>query len=155
MDKVMEKLSAMSPGEKLIAAAGIVLLIASFLPWYKVSFSIAGFSASASANGWEAPGALFSILAVLIGLVMAIAVLAPKFSTVQLPDLGSSVTWGQAYLGAGVVALILVIIKFLNESSSLSYGFFLGFICVLALAAGGYMLYTEEKGTQPFWSQRR
>ncbi len=151
----MEKINEMSTGEKLIAGGGIVLLIASFLPWYKVTASFGGFSASASANGWDAPGSLFSILAVLIGIVMAAAVLAPKFSTIQLPDLGGSVTWGQAYAGAGIAALVLVIIKFLNESSHLSYGFFLGFLAVLALAAGGYMLYTEEKGTQPFWSSRR
>lgn len=150
----MDKINEMSTGEKLIAGGGIVLLIASFLPWYKVSGSVFGASLSYTRSGWESPGALFSILAVLIGLVMAGAVLGPKFGNMQLPDLGSA-TWPQAYMGSGVAALALVIIKFLNESSSLSYGFFLGFLAALALAAGGYMLYTEEKGTQPFWSNRR
>lgn len=151
----MDKINEMSTGEKLIAGGGIVLLIASFLPWYKVSVSALGFSASASASGWESPGALFSILAVIIGVVMAAAVLAPKFSTVQLPDLGGSLTWGQAYFAGGIATLVLVIIKFLDHSSNLSYGFFLGFLAAIALAAGGYMLYTQERGTQPFWSNRR
>jgi hypothetical protein len=140
----MDKINEMSTGEKLVAAGGIVLVIASFLPWYKVSVSFGTFSASASANGWEAPGAIFSILAVIIGVVLAGAVLGPKFANMQLPALGS-VTWGQAFVGGGAAALALVIIKFLNESSSLSYGFYLGFLAALAVAAGGYLLYTEEK----------
>lgn len=150
----MDKINELSTGEKLIAGAGVALLIASFLPWYRVSVSFGEFSASASANGWQDPGALFSILAVLIGVALAAAVLAPKFGNVQLPALGS-ITWPQAFFGGGVAALVLVIIKFLNESSSVSYGFFIGFIAAVALAAGGYLLYTEEKGAQPFWSNRR
>jgi hypothetical protein len=140
----MDKINELSLGEKLIAAGGVLLLIASFLPWYRVSVRFGEFSASASANGWEAPGALFSILAVLIGVVLAGAVLGPKLGNMQLPALGS-ITWGQAFVGGGAAALILVIIKFLNESSSISFGFFLGFIAAAALAAGGYLLYTEEK----------
>jgi hypothetical protein len=140
----MEKINQMSTGEKLVAGGGVVLLIASFLPWYKVTVSVGTFSASASANGWEAPGSIFSILAVIIGVVLAGAVLGPKFGNMQLPALGS-VTWGQAFVGGGAAALALVIVKFLNESSSLSYGFFLGFIAAAAVAGGGYLLYMEEK----------
>ncbi len=150
----MDKINELSLGEKLIGGGAVLLLIASFLPWYKVTVSFGGFSESFSANGWEDPGALWSILALLIGLAMAVAVLGPKLGNMQLPALGS-VTWGQALLGAGAVALAFIIIKFLDESSSISYGFFLGFIAAVALAAGGYLLYTEEKGTQPFWSSRR
>ena len=150
----MDKINELSTGEKLIGGGGILLFIASFLPWYKVTVSIGDFSASASANGWEAPGAIFSILAVIIGVVLAVAAVGPKLGNMQLPNLGS-VTWGQAFVGGGAAALALVIIKFLNESSSLSYGFYLGFIAALALAAGGYMLYMEEKGGTPFWNSRR
>lgn len=140
----MDRINELSTGEKLIAGGGIVLLIASFLPWYKVTASFGDFSVSASANGWEAPGAVFSILAVIIGIVLAAAVLGPKFGNMQLPDLGS-VTWGQAFAAGGIAAIVLVIIKFLNESDSLSYGFYLGLLAAAALAAGGYLMYSEEK----------
>lgn len=140
----MERINELSTGEKLIAGGGIVLLIASFLPWYKVSASFGDFSVSASANGWEAPGAVFSILAVIIGVVLAGAVLGPKFGNMQLPALGS-ITWGQAFAGGGIATIVLVIIKFLNESDSLSYGFYVGLIAAAALAAGGYLMYSEEK----------
>jgi len=141
----MDKINELSMGEKLISGGGILLLIASFLPWYKVSFDLGPIgSTSFTANGWEAPGAIFSILAVIIGVVLAGAVLGPKLGNMQLPALGS-ITWGQAFVGGGAAALALIIIKFLNESSSLSFGFFLGIIAAAALAAGGYLLYTEEK----------
>lgn len=140
----MDKINEMSTGEKLIAGGGIVLLIASFLPWYSASAGFGDFSVSFTANGWEAPGAIFSILAVIIGVVLAGAVLGPKFGNMQLPALGS-ITWGQAFVGGGVAAVVLIVIKFLNESSSISFGFYLGVIAAVAIAAGGYLLYTEEK----------
>ena len=48
--------------------------------------------------------------------------------------------------GSGVAALVLVILKFLNESSFLGFGFYLGFIAAVALAAGGYLYFTENGG---------
>ena len=98
-----------------------------------------------SRNGLQSPGALWSTLAILIGIAMAGTIAAVKFGNVQLPALGGSMTWGMLYLGGGGAAVALIVIKFLNESSSLSFGFFLGFIAAVALAAGGYLLYTEEK----------
>jgi hypothetical protein len=137
---MVDKINELSMGEKLIAGGGVVMLVASFLPWYRVSF----LGVSASWNGWEAPGAIFSILAILLAVALAGAVLAPKFGNVTLPALGS-ITWGQAFLGGGAAVLVLVIIKFLNESSSLSIGFYLGFLAAVAVAAGGYFMFKEEK----------
>ena len=145
----MDMVNQMTTGQKLVAAGGILMLIASFLPWYKVSFSLApGFSSSISRSGWQSPGALWSILAVLIAVVMAGVVLA-RLGNVNLPDLGS-VTWGQAMLGAGAAVVILVIIKLANEASHLSFGFILGIIAAALLAGGGYLMYTEERSGQGF-----
>ena len=137
----MDKINALSNGEKLIAGGGIVILVASFLPWYSIDV----LGVSFTRNGWESPGALWSLLAVIIGVVMAAAVVVPKFSDMKLPDLGS-ITWPQAHLGLGAAALVLVIIKFLNESSELGFGFYIGFLAALALAAGGYLYFTENGG---------
>jgi hypothetical protein len=141
----MDMVSQLSMGQKLIAGGGILMLIASFLPWYKVSFSVAqiGFSTSVSRSGWQSPGGIWSILAVLLAVAMAGVVIA-RLANVALPDLGS-VTWGQAMLGGGVAVAVLVVIKLLNHSSNLSFGFFLGIIAAVALAAGGYLLYSEER----------
>jgi hypothetical protein len=137
----MDRIQAMSNSEKLIAAGGVLMLIASFLPWYRVSFL--GFSVSA--NGWEAPGALWSILAVVVGVALAAAVLLPKFANVNLPDLGG-VTWGQAFLGGGIAAAVFVVLKLVNESSSMSFGFYLGIIAAALLVAGGFLAFQEEGG---------
>jgi hypothetical protein len=138
----VDKINSLSNGEKLIAAGGVVLLIASFLPWYSVDFGEFG---SIDRNGWESPGAIWSVLAVIIGVIMAAVVLAPKFGNVALPDLGS-VTWAQALLGLGSAALLFIILKLINESSSMAFGFFLGILAAIALAAGGYLYFTERGG---------
>ena len=142
----MDKISSLSLGEKLIGAGGIIMLVASFLPWYKVSIVFGEFGrVSASFNGWEAPGAIFSILATLIAVALAGTIAAVKFGNVQLPPLSGSLTWGTLYFAGGVATLLLVAIKLLNESSALSFGFFLGLVAALVLAGGGYLLYSEEK----------
>ncbi|HLG11239.1 MAG TPA: hypothetical protein VI876_05715 [Dehalococcoidia bacterium] len=138
----MDKLNTLSNGEKLIAGGGVLMLIASFLPWYKYDFSDL---ISVSRNGWQSPGAFWSLLAVVIGVAMAVAILGPKFANLQLPDLGS-VTWPQAHLGLGVAALVFIILKFINESSYMSFGFYLGIIAAIALAVGGYLYFTEHGG---------
>ena len=142
----MEKLNALSMPEKLIAGGGLLMLIASFLPWYKVSFDIAGISGSVTRNGWESPGSIWSVLATLIAVVLAGTIVAVRFGNMRLPDLGSGISWAMIYAGGGAVIVLCIILKFLGESSSISYGFFLGIIAAIAIAAGGYLIYQEEKG---------
>jgi hypothetical protein len=139
----MDKINQLSLSEKLIAGGGILMLVASFLPWYSIDFGIEGFG-SVSRNGWESPGAIWSVLAVLLGIAMVVVALGPKLAGMSLPDLGG-VTWGQAMLGAGALVALCIIIKLINESSYMDIGFFLGILAAVALAAGGYLMYTEEK----------
>lgn len=141
----MDKFNAMSIGEKVILIAGVVMLIASFLPWYRVS----AFGVTFSANGWEAPNAIWSILAVFVGLAMSATVAAKTFTDVQLPaDIGGQ-SWDRIYLGGGALALLLVVLKFITESSNLSFGFYIALLAALALAAGGALTYRDEGGVLP------
>jgi len=148
MDKWLEKFMALSIGEKIIIIAGLVLFIDGFLPWYSVSASaeILGerISANWSANGWESPGALWSLLAILIGLAMSGVVAVKALTEGVIPENVGGFTWPKILLGGGAAALLLVVIKFLNESSELGFGFYLGFIAAAALAAGGFLMYREE-----------
>ena len=68
MDKWIEKFKALSIGGKIILVAGVVLFIDGFLPWYSVSLGPLG---SFTRSGWQSPGAIWSILAILIGLAMS------------------------------------------------------------------------------------
>jgi hypothetical protein len=144
MDKLMERFMALSVGAKIILVAGVVLFIDGFLPWYKVSFQIFGESVSASRNGWESPGAIWSVLAVLVGLAMAVLVVLKDLTDVQIPDNVGGVSWPRIFLGGGLATLLLLVIKFLNESSHLGFGFYLGFLAAIALAVAGFMMFREE-----------
>ena len=141
MDKLIEKFMALSIGEKIIIIAGLVLLIDGFLPWYSVDLGPFG---SVTRNGWESPGALWSMLAILIGLAMAAVVILKGLTEVEIPDNIGGVSWPKILLGGGVAALVLVVIKFLNESSHLAFGFYLGFIAAAALAVAGFLIFREE-----------
>jgi hypothetical protein len=140
MDKLIERFKLLSMGEKIILIAGVVLFIDGFLPWYSIDIG----PLSWTRNGWESPGAIWSILAILVGLAMACVVVLKNFTEGVIPDNMGGFSWPKILLGGGVAALVLVVIKLLNESSSLGFGFYLGIIAAAALAAAGGLMYREE-----------
>jgi hypothetical protein len=141
MEKLLERFNALSIGEKIILVAGIVLFIDGFLPWYSIDLGIV----SVTRNGWESPGAFWSIVAILIGLAMAGVVVAKSFTDVVIPDNVSGLTWPRIYLGGGVAALVCVLIKLLNESDYMGFAFYLGIIATAALAVAGFLMFREER----------
>jgi hypothetical protein len=149
MEKLVEKFMALGIGEKIIIIAGVVLFIDGFLPWYSASACGEVFGericASASASGWGAPGAIWSILAVLVGLAMGAVVVVRGLTEAEIPDNVGGVSWPKILLGGGLATVLLVLIKLLNESSHLGFGFYLGILCVVALAVGGFLMFREEE----------
>ena len=138
-------LSKLNRSDRIIAASGLVLFLSAFLPWFKAEFG--GFSGTA--NGWDM-SFIFGGLPALLGLLSAGIVLATKLGNAKLPEMPFSS--GQAMLGAGALATLLVVIKFLvGEDApsgwdvSRSWGLFLATIAALALAGGGYLAFQEEK----------
>ena len=141
MDNLMQKFNTLSLGEKIIVPAGAVLFIVGFLPWYSVDLGTFG---TYTRNGWESPGAFWSIMAILIGLAMAAVVVVKNLGTVAVPDNVGGVTWPKIHLGAGVAALVFVLIKLGNESSHMGFAFYIGIIAAAALAGGGFLMFREE-----------
>ena len=141
MDKLVERFKAMSMGEKIIIVAGVLLFIVGFLPWYSVDLGPFG---TFTRSGWESPGAIWSILAVFIGLAMAGVVIVKGLTNVEIPDNVGGLSWPKILLGGGVAALAFVLIKLLNESSSMGFAFYLGIIAAGALAVAGFLMYREE-----------
>lgn len=139
-------LSKLSTSDKVIAGSGIVLFIASFLPWFKVE----AFGFSATANGWDV-GFIWAGLPALIGLLAAGIVLATKLGTMEMPRM--QVSTGQAMLIAGAIAAFFVVLKLLmGEDGPVdrAWGLFVATIAALGLLAGGYLAFQEEKsGTGP------
>jgi len=159
---ISAKFSALSMGEKLILIGGIVFaLSAIILPWIKVSAkAVAGFAgSSATKSGVGDPGGLWGWLAVLVALILAGIVIA-RIMDMQLPALPPQYTWGQVFAAGGGLLLVLTLLKAwriqaLDVSGGLGvdvldksfgFGFFIGIIAAVAVAVGGYMMYTEEKG---------
>ncbi|MGB2694153.1 MAG: hypothetical protein WBD55_03080 [Dehalococcoidia bacterium] len=143
MNSVLEKFGALSIGEKIIIVAGAVLFIDGFLPWYSIDLGVATFSR----NGWQSPGAIWSILAVLIGLAMAGAVIVKGFTDVVIPDNVGGLSWPRLHLGAGVATVLLVLIKWVNENDYLGFAFYLGLIAAVALAVAGALMFREEQAS--------
>lgn len=145
MEKIVEKFQALSIGEKIILIAGAVLFISGFLPWYSIDLGVV----SLSRNGWQSPGAFWSIIPAFVGLAMAGVIAVKTFTDVALPDDIAGQSWAKVHLAGGALALLSVIIKFINENSYLGYGFYLGFLAAAALAVGGFLLFKEEGGMLP------
>lgn len=138
---IMEKFKGLALGEKIILIAGLVLLIDSFLPWYSVDLGPFG---SVNRSGWQSPGALWSILALLIALAMTASVGIKSLSPGTLPDNVSGQSWPRIYLGGGIAAALAIVIKLINENSYMGFGFYVGIVCVVALVVAGVLMYREE-----------
>jgi hypothetical protein len=154
---MMAKINALSLGEKLVGGGGIVMLVASLLPWIKISVKgAAGFAgASASKSAWGAPASIWSILAVFVAIVLAGVILA-RVMNMTLPALPSNLTWGQVFGGGAAAIVVLMILKAWRITAvdtggfadkSFGIGFFLGVVAMIAIAYGGFLLYSEDKGS--------
>ena len=142
----------------VLAAAGLVALISTFLPWYKAteSGSVSGVSQSASitVNGWNSSpqgsldgqtitGPLVWIPMLLL-LIFGILALRALFAPQLLPGK----LYCQVGIGVGALGVILVVVRWLtffkpptdedgvtlNVSSGADYGLYLGLLAALVFA---------------------
>ena len=140
-------LSKLSQGEKAIAGSAVVLLIASFLPWFKLDLGIA----EPSRNGW---GNVLSMLGILVGLVMLLQIVLAKFTTTKLPT--PPVPWGRVHLILGVAAFALILLQAVVGDSVLgvdldrAFGLFIGVLAAAGLAYGGFVRSKEPEVTPGF-----
>jgi hypothetical protein len=138
-------LKKLTPGEITIAVSGVVLLIFSFFKWYDFSISVLGHSVGASYNGWDDPAQLSSILAILIGVVMAGHVIATTLAGLSLPERLGSVGWGVFYVAGGVLSFLFLLLKFLDYNDGTKFGFYISLLASLGLAVGGFLT-AKERG---------
>jgi hypothetical protein len=133
--------SKLTLGDQIAAASGIALIIALFLPWYGVDVNVGGFSASESANAWEALS-FIDILLFLIGLV-AIGVPVAK-ATDSLP---AEVPGPLLVLAAGGLGVLLVLFRLIDLPTpdggggvdfGRKFGVFLGLIATAGIAYAGW-----------------
>ena len=118
--------------DQLFLGAGVLVFIASFLPWYGVSYnlSFAGVksSGSASINAWHS----YATLGLLLILAATVVAAVRMFAADTLPDL--PVSWNLIVMGLSVVGALLVVIRSLNLPSASGPGTDVG------LRWGGWIL---------------
>lgn len=152
-------LNKLTTSDKIITGSGILLFIAYFLPWFKVDN---GLGNSVNFSGGDV-GFLWSTFPMLLGLIAAGVVIASKMFDVKLPAL--PIPWGQAFLGLGALAALLVLLKLLIGESVFGFDLdrafclFIAAIAAIGLAAGGFLKFQEgddapatggDTGSAPF-----
>jgi hypothetical protein len=138
-------LKKLAPGEILTAICGVLLLIVSFFPWYGIDLGPLG---DFNRNGWQEPDAFFSIVAVILGVILAAHVIAEKLAGLNLPERLGSVGWGMAHMIGGVVAFVFVLLKWLMNTDFTKFGLYAGLILTAGLAIGGFLM-AKEAGELP------
>jgi hypothetical protein len=131
----------LSPAGIVILAAGVVMLIGSFLDFY--SYAGVGFNAWSGAQGFGIFG--IATVVVLCGLVMAGQVAVSAFaSNVDLPDRVLGLTWDQVHLALGFQAALMMLAFLIRAKGQASFGigFWFMLLAGIALLVGAVMRVT-------------
>jgi drug/metabolite transporter superfamily protein YnfA len=143
-------LNRLTLGGRIVAIAGLLLFIDSFLPWFRACAELpailgGGKVCGGTHNAWN--NAL-SLIAVLVALALVGLVLAELAGT-ELPALGT-ITWAQVQLIAGGVVALFVVLQVLigDSGASRSYGAYLGIVFAAALLYGTF-LRSREPSSRP------
>jgi len=137
----------LSPANVVILAAGVLILIGSFLAFYKVS--VAG-SGSASVNAWDRGQFMIATLPALLGSFMALQVGLVAFGHIDMPNRLLGLTWDQVHLVLSLQAALLML-SFLARTrfsatfdtfrieTTLGVGFWLMLVAAIGLVVGAFM----------------
>jgi hypothetical protein len=147
----MDKLK-LSTANIVILVAGVVMLIASFLAFNKVSlpsFNEGGIhiGGSHSYSAWSSHFFLIATIPALIGIVMAAHVAVTAFAPqVKLPEKVLGLTWTQIHLVLGFQATIMMLAFLIQSTSPLDkgIGLFLMLIAAIALLVGAVLRMQEK-----------
>jgi hypothetical protein len=141
-------------GDVIAAAGGLALLVVMFLDWYAAGgvteVADRAIEVSVGFSAWEA-FAVTDVWLALTGLAaIALGVATATRRSPALPVAASVIT-----SALGVIATLLVLYRILNQPGpnefiEVEFGAFLGFLAVLAIAAGGwYSMRDEEWDVEP------
>jgi hypothetical protein len=132
------RLAALSQGERIVLAAGLLLAIdLLLLPWHSVDLDCL----SATPTGVQSPYSGYGIAALILVLVMISQIAASKLLAVSLPAPG--VPWAQIHLVAGVFVFVVLAVKLARLSDYLGYGAYSGVLAGLLVAYGAYLIARE------------
>jgi hypothetical protein len=133
----------LSPGQRIAAAAGVLLFIDLFLDWYSAGNS----TFSISADAWQVFSWVDLVLAVTC--VLAVGVAAQAMGLLKLP-----VNLAQLLLPVAAVATVLVLYRLLNQPGpndliSNEFGAYLGLVLSAAVTYGAFRAQGEPAAVVP------
>jgi hypothetical protein len=135
-------LKALSTGTKLIAVAGILLLIDTFLAWQKVSVEVSGVEvASASQNAWHGFWGVVMGLALVALLVWVGLQIANVDINVDLPD-------AMLTLVLGAIVFVFALLKNLIDDYS-HWPSYVGVVLAALVGAGAWLRWQEGETAAP------
>ena len=139
----------LSPPNIVILVAGAVMLVASFLGFYKIDLP-AVLGGSRTFSAWSDGQFLIATLPALLGVVMAAQVALVTFGNVDLPDRVLGLTWDQIHLALGFQAALMMIAFLIRSKpySDFGIGFWLMLLAGIALLVGAIMRVTGA-GSNP------
>ncbi len=151
----MNSRSRLTPANAVILVAGAVIVLGSFLAFYKTTgaAAILVYGHDQSWNAWSLSKdfLLFPIstIVVLFGAAMAAHVALSTFATVDLPDRPLGFTWDQVHLALGFHATVLMLAYLLRDKNVLSWGtgFWLMLFAAMALLIGAVLRTVEAAGS--------
>src|SRR4051794_17880265 len=129
-------LRRLRPAEWLLTAAGIVLIVSLFLPWYGVQdhFDVSAWEAFSVTDALLLAGALVALLAVVLQATQR----SPALPIVS----DAAATW------AGLVVTVLVIVKLIDPPQAgahVKYGAWIALVGAVAVLAGGWLAMRDER----------
>lgn len=146
-------MSRLGTGDKIAAAAGAVLLVVLFLPWYGVDAQFGAVSVSESVSAWGA----MSFIDLLLFLIAAIAIAVPLArASGSLP---ADIPGPVLVVAAGALGVLLVLFRIVDIPApdipavagdafdfGREFGIFLGLAASGAIAWGGWQMNMERPG---------
>lgn len=145
--------SRLTPGDLSAGIGGLVLLVSLWLNWYSVSVKVQGFSASASASGWETLTTIDIILFVVA--VAAIVLVAMK----AFGEVPGDVPVPVVLVALGGLAVLLVLFRLIDTPApsdlpdqvdvDREFGVIIALIGAAGIAYGGWRANMEEPRARP------
>jgi len=151
-------LSKLGRTERVLSAAGILLFIVSFFPWFSASLDlgVAG-TYSVSRNGWSNPSGFNDWFPVLLLLVYGVVLALPAFGVAINAPLLANPT-NRAFIGLvlSAFAVLLFAIQGLAypgasdigaTSAGPSWGYYIALLIALAAGVQSYLGFTQQGGS--------
>jgi hypothetical protein len=132
----VERIKALSVGQRLLLVASPLLFVSLFFTWQKleVDFGAAG-QAVALLDGWDGWGLLIGLLALGMTGFAVVAYLTDA-------ELSETIPWERLLLAGGVAVLALTLVKNLLDANS-AWTSYVGVVLAALVALGAYETWAE------------